>query len=201
MLELAKAKDAELGPLQVAELPHGSYEKRVSEALPPLPEAVQRLNDVVLPLNKQFEAVKPVSSFSEFDKKSELYERIPKKAKELIERLILAGATSSPNKAVAVTEVLVKWCWHIKKTAEMQFELEQEDYKKKCRMEAEPDAEEQRNKRRRTEEQLIQGYCFQHFPAIDELHARYHALLNERAAEKTKAEGEPRAQGPTETDA
>ena len=200
MIQLAKAKDNELGPYVTASLPHGSYVDRVCKALPEIPEPVKRLNALVLPLNKQFEAAQPCAgdfSFLELARKAELYEHIPEKAKEFVESCIGHNLVSRKhNKAAATTECIVKWCWHVKQTADMAYELDQEDYKKKRRTMDEAEHEAERKKRAKIEKAFLEDHSKRHFPALDEVHARYAELLAKR-----EAPGEPGPEGSTQKDA
>ena len=187
MVQLAMAKDAELGPERVANLPSGSYAERVHKALPEIPEAVLRLNDLMLPINKKFEPSEHGSIVSKLlgaRRKNELYETLPWKTKELVEMLSGKGLLTSDDKAVATTESIVKWCWHVKQNAEIEFEVAEEDEKNKRRTLEEAEAEAIRNKRAKTEEAILDGYSKRCLPAVRKLHERYADLLERREAEK-----------------
>ena len=84
---------------------------------------------------------------------------------------------TSKDKAVATTESIVKWCWHVKQNAEIEFELAEEEEKNKRRTLEEADAEAIRNKRAKTEEAIVDGYSKRCLPAVRKLHERYADLL------------------------
>ena len=146
MMENAKAKDRELGPVKVEGLLHGSYEARIKGAIGPIPSGLQMLHEMVLGMDKQY---RPVPK-SHPDAETPLceYDLLPEQIKAEIEMAINMGLVTSDNKAIAATELVFTWCTTIAELSDKQWDLDEEEYlnkKAKSNAEAEKRAELNKN--------------------------------------------------------
>ena len=174
MVQLATAKDAELGPDLAAKPPHGPYSTRVSKSMPTMPADLEALHKLVLPVNKSFTPVKQ-SAASQCS--SELYEKISEKAKTFFEFCKTSDLVTSEDVAVATTESVVVWRGHLKRTADMQYEVSDHEYQTNKRRKTNEDEDE---KKQMLEQAFLEKHCKGAFPHSEEIRKQCAQMLVER---------------------
>ena len=171
-------REAELGPEQAKKLPFGSYYDRVAKAVPKMSEDLEHLHKLALPVNKSFTPVKHGEGSS--DPAGEIYEKIPEKAKKFLEYCRMADMVTSEDKAAATTESVVVWCGHLKRSADMKYELSEHEYHTNKRRKTHEDELE---KKRMLEQAFLEKHCKEAFAPSEEVRQQHAQMLVERGPE------------------
>ena len=174
--DLATAKDAELGPTVAAKLPHGTYSVRVGKAFPDMPDALEALHELVLPVDKSFAPVE--DSGCSARRQAELFDKIHEKAKRFVEWCQDNDLVKTKDVAKATTESAVKWCEHLKRAADMQYEVSEyvfQTNKRRKTNEADDD------KKQLLEEAFLEKHCKNAFPHAEAIRKEYAQMLLERS--------------------
>ena len=180
-LENARKIDREIGEQNKEKLSFGPYVERIQQALGELPLALQLLHDLMRPLDKQH---KPLPKIREehADDIEDAYEHLPKDIKAFIEYAETSGLVSSGDKSLATTELVVKWCREIAELSTKQWELEEDEYFDKTKMNW-ADAEDYAS-RQEVDKKILSRRFETSFPEYDAINKKHERLLAKKAAEK-----------------
>ena len=176
--------DIQLGEEAASRLPFGKQRARIEDALGGVPEGLQTLHEVVLPVDRHWRPVLQVR-----DAEAEAYQRypydsLPESIKRFIELGQRAGLASRSCMRVAATEMIVQWCRHISELCYMQWALDDAKHRE---AEARRDFTEE-HKRRQVDKRLIEGLLAQEYPRYRKISEDYEALQAQRAAERSETD-------------
>ena len=179
IVELAKAKDAELGPDLVEKLPHKAYADRVGKALPDMPEALEALHELVLPVDKSFTPVEDSASSGRSQRqKAELYDKIHQKAKGFVQECQEYDLVHTEDVAKATTESVVVWCGQLKRSADMHSEVREYVYQTNKRRKT---SEAEYEQKQVLEKAFLEKHCKKAFPHAEKIRKDYAQMLLERS--------------------
>ena len=185
LLEAAAQADVQLGESAASGLPFGKQRARIDDALGELPEGLQALHELVLPVDRKWRPdvqVRDAEAAAHFD----TYDKLPQGIKRFIGLGQTAGLASRRCIRVAATEMVVKWCRHISELCYKQWALDLATLRE---AEAQTDAAEEQQ-RRQVDKRLIEGFLATEYPLYRKISEDYDALLVERAAEGSVTDGE-----------
>ena len=170
--DLATAKDAELGPEVAAKLPHGSYSARVAKAFPDMPKDLEALHELVLPVDKSFAPVEDGACSPR--RQAELFDKIHEKAQRFVAWCHDNGLVNTEDKAKATTESVVKWCEHLKRAADQQYEVSEHVFQTNKRRKTN---EAEYDKKQRLEQAFLEMHCKKAFPHAEEIRKNHEQML------------------------
>ena len=184
MLEKARRTDSEMGIEQIGNLPFGSYEERVVEALGELPTVVQHLTDLVLPVNKQFEPVLTArsepSEATNIDPEAVL-ELLPRKVTKWIEWCTDSMDFHNQGIREKTTRSIVYWYFHMIELNKIHKQIKRKEHLETKAKWNESGEKVKYEKTLEMHMEQIKTYCKGNFPKHAELLKKHAEVCGEAA--------------------
>ncbi|CAK0811339.1 unnamed protein product, partial [Prorocentrum cordatum] len=125
-------------------MPEGAATKVVKQVLGEIPQDLQALREVMLPVKKQFKPVLPRASAEKGKEQFESVAILPKKAKDYFDEFMRFCLEGDASERICTANAIVAWRWQVSKVAKKAFELDVHRSTAAKRLKRDEDTEEKK---------------------------------------------------------
>ncbi|CAK0800592.1 unnamed protein product, partial [Prorocentrum cordatum] len=154
----------------------------VKQVLGEIPQDLQALHGVMLPVNKQFKPVLPRASAETGTGQFESVAIMPKKAKDYFDEFKRFCLEGDASERICATSAIVARRWQVSKVAKKAFELDVRKYTAAKRLERDEDIEEK--KKLEHQNMLFDVFIKTSFPSYAKINNEYEEMKVEKTSKQ-----------------